>query len=367
MKRFAIKNICLLGFILGIFLHSCARIKTERGEGAMLEKSNKSDLISIGIMGDVMLGRLVDEHINALKQKEPEKAFAYPWGDTLALLKKNQLNLINLETAITSSQKPVPKVFNFKMTKSNIEVLKTGSINVVNLANNHVLDYGQEGLQQTLSALKGALIPYVGAGENINEARRMHLSELSGVRIGILGATDNEPSWLATATKPGTNYVQVGDEAAVKNWIGAAKSQADLVILSIHWGPNNRERPTKEFQRFAHFLIDNGIDVIHGHSAHIFQGVEGYKQGLIIYDSGDFIDDYYVDPVLRNDRSFLFVLQMHGKVLHSLRMHPVLINNMQVNLLSGEAAMPALLRMIELSKELGTTVIKRDGYLELSL
>jgi poly-gamma-glutamate synthesis protein (capsule biosynthesis protein) len=127
------------------------------------------------------------------------------------------------------------------------------------------------------------------------------------------------------------------------------------------------ERPEKKFIEFAHALIDRGVDIVHGHSAHIFQGVEIYKKKLILYDTGDFIDDYYVDPVLRNDRSFLFIVQCAKQKICNLRLIPVIIDNFQVNRAKDADALPAMKRMEMLSKERGTQLEFVDGELVLQV
>lgn len=181
-----------------------------------------------------------------------------------------------------------------------------------------------------------------------------------GIRIGILGCTDNEPSWIATQNRPGIRYIDVGDLNAIEKEIQELCSQVDLLILSMHWGPNMRERPPSYFTDFAHQLIEAGVDIIHGHSAHIFQGVEIYKEKLILYDTGDFVDDYYVDPYLRNDRSFFFIVEAGKRGLLNLRLIPVLISNCQVNRAQGREADEILLRMKRLSEEMKTTFTIED-------
>ncbi len=306
-------------------------------------------------MGDLMIGRLVND---LLKKMPP----SYVWGNTLPRLKQNDLNLINLEAAVTTSTEIVEKVFNFKTDPKNVQVLQEGFISAVNLANNHVLDYSESGLLDTLHYLKQANIPYVGAGKNLTEAKSPIILEKKGIKVGLLGFTDNEPTWKAGANRPGTNYIDIGEN--IGDAIAHLKEKADLVIITLHWGPNMRLRPTSPFRNFAKQLIDQGADIIHGHSAHIFQGVEVYKEKLILYDTGDFIDDYMVDPVLRNDRSFLFQVEADKDRLLNLRLIPTLITHCQVNISSNQETLE---RMSFLSKEFNTTLTTDNGELLLNL
>lgn len=312
--------------------------------------------ITIGIAGDVMIGRLVNDCLN-------EVPLTYLWGDLLPLFKGCDLNLINLEAALTKSQEKVPKVFNFKADPNKVLALIDASIHLVNLANNHVLDYSEKGLLETLETLDRAHILHVGAGKNAHEAKQPVIVSRQGIRIGILGCTDNEPSWIATQNQPGIRYIEVGDLKAIEEDITKLRSQVDLLILSMHWGPNMRERPPAYFTDFAHRLIESGVDIIHGHSAHIFQGVEVYKEKLILYDTGDFVDDYYVDPYLRNDRSFFFVIEADKQGMLNLRLVPVLISNCQVNHAQGKDANETLLRMKRLSEEMKTVLTIENGEL----
>lgn len=313
-----------------------------------INKKRKNNMI-IGFTGDVMIGRLVNQVIS-------EKGYSYPWGNILQLLHKNDLNIINLETTLTKSEKKVTKVFNFKSDPDKVQTLIEGKIDVVNLANNHILDFNQEGFFETLKILEQKNIKYVGVGKNIDEARKPIIIKKDKTKIGIIGYTDNEPGWIATKTKPGINYIEVGNIEKVINDIKDIKTQVDLLILSIHWGPNKIERPTKEFINFAHQMIDAGVDIIHGHSAHIFQGIEIYKNKIIMYNTGDFVDDYMVYPDLRNDHSFLFRVKIINSKIKNIELVPVIISNMQVNLAKENEAQEILNRMKMLCSEFKTKV-----------
>ncbi len=325
-----------------------------------MEKGKKKESeITIAFMGDVMIGRLVNEQISLTD-------YAYPWGNVLPMLLETDLNIINLEAALTVSQRKEPKVFNFKADPEKVRTLKEARIDVVNLANNHVLDFAEEGLLETLDVLDGAGIRHVGAGRNIGEAKRGEIVTIKGIKIGVIGFTDNEPGWVASDESPGTNYVRVGDTARIRECVNEVRDRVDYLILSIHWGPNMRQRPSSGFVEFAHKIIDSGVDIIHGHSAHIFQGIEIYRGKVIMYDTGDFVDDYMVDPILRNDRSFLFLITLDRHTIRKITLIPVLISNMQVNLSTGADYRETIDRMKRLSRELGTELKENKGlYIEL--
>src|SRR5205823_902414 len=150
------------------------------------------------------------------------------------------------------------------------------------LANNHVLDYEEEALLEMLGLLEQGGIAYAGAGRYDAEARRPALLEARGLRVGVVAFTDNEPGWAATPTTPGTNWISITLEeqslAPVREGISRARVEgAELVIVSMHWGPNMVQHPSPLFRAFAHAVMDAGADIFHGHSAHIFQGIEIYQ------------------------------------------------------------------------------------------
>ena len=313
--------------------------------------------LSIVLTGDVMLGRGVNSY---LLRSGP----AYPWGNTLNVLCGADATIINLECVIAGVGKPWsrwPKVFHFQADPIGIKSLEIAGIDCVVLANNHVLDYEEEALKEMLVLLDKSKVKHTGAGTSIEQARQPALLEARDLKVAVVAFTDNEPGWAATATTPGTNYIQVSlakqSLKVVEESITQSRAAgADLVIFSIHWGPNMVERPSPLFQEFAHAVMDAGVDVFHGHSAHVFQGIEIYHGKPIIYDAGDFVDDYSVDSVLRNDWGLLFRLPVEEKQVKRLDLHPIFISKCQVNLATGSHHQAIVDRISSLSGEMGTVV-----------
>ena len=308
--------------------------------------------IIIGFAGDVMIGRGVDAAI-------ANNGYRYPWGNVLPLLEKTDINIINLEAALTNSTKKVYKTFNFKATPDRIETLTTAKVTVANLANNHILDFSEEGLIETIQALNDTGIVHTGAGRNDKEAKKPVILSVKDKKLGVLGFTDNEPGWKAGDSWGGVNYIDIsnnGDCERALMAIAELRKETDLLIISIHWGPNMQAEPEQYFIDFAHAMIEKGADIIHGHSAHNFQGIEVYQHKLILYDTGDFLDDYAVDPFLRNDHSFLFKVEVSQKRIEKLVLVPVLISHCQVNLATNEDYKWSIERMQKLSANFGTEV-----------
>jgi poly-gamma-glutamate capsule biosynthesis protein CapA/YwtB (metallophosphatase superfamily) len=327
-------------------------------------------MITLALTGDVMLGRgvaaVLDDHMR------PEA----PWGDVMPLLDTADLRIINLECAITDYERPwtrTPKVFHFRAQPSAVETLRTARIDACSLANNHTLDFEEQGLLDTLEHLDAAGIRHAGAGRNRDEAAEPAILTVptdNTRRVALLAFTDNEPPFAAGIDRPGTNYLPVSLTPDVLRWVERAVSYAremaaDTVIFSNHWGPNMVQRPRETFRRFARAVIDRGVDIYYGHSAHVFQGVEIYRGKPILYDTGDFIDDYAVDPKMRNDWSFLFRVSVEEGAFKRLDLTPVKLSYAQVDLATGGERETILDRMERLSAQMGTVFSRREGALVL--
>jgi poly-gamma-glutamate capsule biosynthesis protein CapA/YwtB (metallophosphatase superfamily) len=324
-------------------------------------------MITLVFTGDVMLGRLVNDR---LKTMQPEQV----WGDVLPHLAQADLRIVNLECAITAHQHPwgrTRKMFHFRADPGAIRVLQAAHIDLCALANNHILDYEEQGLRDTLSALDTAGIRHAGAGANAPDAIAPAMLSIPGkepCRVALLSYTDNEPDFAAGADQPGTNYLEVSLEESTMTRIGndiamARALGADLVVFSNHWGANFVERPSQEFHSFARHVIELGADIYHGHSAHICQGIEIYQGKPILYDTGNFIDDYAVHPQLRNDRSCLFKLMFdHGR-LTRIELLPVSLSIAHVTLARDEEFEAISKHMEILCAEFGTRLMRQHDRL----
>jgi len=324
-------------------------------------------MLTLAFTGDVMLGRLVNE---TLKTMQPEEV----WGDVLPHLLQADLRIVNLECALTehlSQWTRSWKMFHFRADPKTVRVLQAAHIDACALANNHILDYEERGLHDMLHTLNKAGIKHAGAGNNAAEAAAaamLDVSATSPCRVALLSFTDNEPGFAAGADQPGTNYLQVSlqEEALTRiaNSIAQARAQgADLVVFSNHWGANFVERPSDEFRQVGRRVIELGADIYHGHSAHILQGIEIHHGKPILYDTGNFIDDYAVHPKLRNDRSCLFRLMFENNKLCRIELLPVSLSVARVALAQGEEFEEICKRMEMLCEEFGTRLIRGNDRL----
>jgi len=320
----------------------------------------------IAMVGDVMLGRLVNE---ALRQRAPE----YPWGDTLPVLSSADVRLCNLECVISNKGKSwsaTPKEFHFRSEAKNVRVLFVGGINVVSVANNHSLDYGYEAAKDMLGLLDKAGIKQSGFGDSLSEAERFATLNIRRERIDVIAFTDNQPEWEAMSDRPGILFVptELTDERTVQflDLVKCCRGSVDFLIVSAHWGPNWGYEPPQEHILLAHALVEAGADVVFGHSGHVFRGIEIYRHRPILYCAGDFIVDYAIDPVERNDESFVFLLEGEDDKVDRMELYPTKIEMFQANLARGPEIERIGDEMRRLCAVLGTGLVlkKSRGYFE---
>jgi poly-gamma-glutamate capsule biosynthesis protein CapA/YwtB (metallophosphatase superfamily) len=321
--------------------------------------------LTVALAGDVMLGRGVNRMI-------AEHGSAYPWGDVLAAVWSADRFLINLECALTDHTERWSdghKPFYFRANPQVIETLRVAGVDFASLANNHAADFGMTGLLDTVRCLDEAGIARAGAGGDILAARAPAIVTAAEWRIGVVAFADHPAVWAAETTSPGINYTPVslasGHFGVIEDALTIARRQADMVIFSMHWGPNMRARPTPAFRAFARHVIEAGADVFWGHSAHIVQGVEVWHGKPILYDTGDFVDDYAVDPELRNDLSGLFLLRARPPAIAWVDVIPVVIGSCQVNRARGAERDWFVERFSTLCAERGTEVLAAGEALKI--
>ena len=320
----------------------------------------------IALTGDVMLGRLVNQNVIKVSSVPPVNL----WGDVLPLLLGADRRLINLECVISTTGqqwKPAAKAFHFRTHPRAIDFLRVARIDYVSLANNHVLDYGVDALFECLELLDRAGIRHSGAGRHLSEALQPAFLDVPRGHLAVVSLMDDLPEWGATEKSAGVNYIDYNTggllepyRSRVAKAIGHARRRAQLVIVSAHVGPN-WGAPSPSMRALAHELIDLGADLYWGHSNHTPQGIEVYKSKFILYSTGDFIDDYAVEPDERNDLSFLFVVEIDRGRFSGLRLHPIRIENYRVRLARGSEVAFLAERMQARCLALGSNVRFRDG------
>ncbi|MGB6648741.1 MAG: CapA family protein [Bacteroidota bacterium] len=204
------------------------------------------------------------------------------------LFHTSDVAMVNLECCVTTRGEPVPKPYNFRMRPSYLGALERAGISLVNLANNHIFDYGKEGLFDTIFYLDSAGVGHVGAGINQEEAHTPVYFEKAGRKVGFMGYYEGGEAPAATASEPG---VATRTISAIRADVRRMKEQdgADFVILTFHWGVEKADTVEEWQRQFAHRAIRAGADLIIGHHPHLLQGIERYRGGVVAYSLGNFI------------------------------------------------------------------------------
>lgn len=278
------------------------------------------------VCGDVMIGRGIDQilpnpcdprlfelfvstatdYVRFAEAKNgPIRApvdLSYVWGKALSefRLRSPDVKIINLETSITRRGWPEPKSINYRVSPENAETLRVAGIDCCCLANNHVLDWGRQGLEDTIARLGELGIAAAGAGATEVAAARNSVVSVPGKGRVLVTAcamqTSGVPAhWKAGPHAPGVRLLdEESTEAAdqLARSIEASRQPGDVAVVSVHWGPNWGYDVPDSHRRFASHLIDSGVNVVFGHSSHHPKAIEIYRNRPIFYGCGDFLNDY---------------------------------------------------------------------------
>jgi poly-gamma-glutamate capsule biosynthesis protein CapA/YwtB (metallophosphatase superfamily) len=314
--------------------------------------------------------------------------YGYVWGDALGEFAKARpdLRIINLETSITTSPSAWPgKGINYRMHPSNTPLLTAASIDCCVLANNHVMDWGIDGLSETIDSLNASGVQWAGAGSDRHRAFSpavLKVNEMTRVLVFSFGDRSSgiPPSWAAQEQTPGVAFLDsYSDEtvARIRECVLSVQQPGDITVGSIHWGGNWDFQIPPSMRQFAHDLIDYaGIDIVHGHSSHHVKDIEVYNGHCILYGCGDFINDYegidisYLGSGYRGDLScmyFLTVDAVNGSLMKA-ELVPTTMRRFSVRI-AGEQDADAVMEILSREgKELGTRVVRNDqGRLEVKV
>ena len=378
------------------------------GNNREIEQRDSDALITVFLCGDVMTGRAIDQILpypgdpeifeSYLKDARmyvelaerttgpiaKPVSFDYIWGDALAAFERfsPDLRIINLETSITRSNDVWRgKGINYRMNPRNIPCLTAAGIDGCTLANNHVLDWGFAGLEETLTTLKQANLKFAGAGREVEQARAPAVFTLPGKGRVLLFSYGHISSgvpynWQATETQAGINVLydlSVDTLNQIRKQIEPIRRDNDIVIASIHWGSNWGYRIPTDQKRFARGLIDQaGVDIVHGHSSHHPKGIEIYHNRPIIYGCGDFLNDYEGisgHEEYRGDLGLMYFITIDARSgeLTRFELVPTQIRNFRVNRASAGDAQWLADMLDWQGRELQTRVqMNADGVLQLS-
>ncbi len=307
----------------------------------------------------------------------------YVWGDALDALDRAapDLRIVNLETAVTRSDDPWPgKGIHYRMHPGNVPAITAAGIDCCVLANNHVLDWGHAGLAETLATLRGAGLATAGAGRDGGEAEAPAVLELgAGGRVLVFSVgseTSGIPAaWAAAGGRAGVSLLpDLSDSTAdrLAGRVRAARGAGDLVVVSIHWGPNWGYEIPRDHRRFAHRLIAaGGADLIHGHSSHHPLAIEVLQDRPILYGCGDFLNDY--EGIEGHERyrpdlalAYLASLEPSTGRLVRLELVPFQVRRFRLNQVSPADALWLRDTLDREGEQFGTRLeLREDGALEL--
>ncbi len=335
-----------------ITLFMCGDVMTGRGIDQVLPRPSDPRLYESYVKSATRYVELA-QSVNGPFPKRVE--FSYPWGDALDELERvmPDVRIINLETAVTvSNDYWKHKSINYRMHPENVLCIKAAKIDCCVIANNHVLDWGYAGLEDTLASFEQVNVKSAGAGRNITEAAASAVLEMNGkgrvLVFAYASPTSGVPrDWAATNSRAGVNFLADLSQKTVRRittQVQKMKRQGDIVVASIHWGGNWGYDIPDEQRDFAHQIIDEaGVDVIHGHSSHHPKGIEVYEDRPIVYGCGDFLNDYEGISgyeAYRDDLVLMYLVTMQpwsGKLVR-VEMVPFQIKRFKLNHVSREDA-----------------------------
>ncbi len=355
---------------LTVSLDSPATIKPTETATVVPTNTPVKDLKIVAV-GDILLGRGVEKRL----EKE-NKDFTYPFLQVADILKKGDIVFGNLEESITDSTKSLVGInqggkYVLKNKVKAFEGIKYAGFNLLSLANNHILDYYEKGLYDTIDILDRNGIAHAGAGKNMEEARKLAIVEKNGYKVGLLSYTDmsevlykGNPPLMFIAGKDKAGVAPTKTEYVMED-VAKARSKVDILIVSFHWGKEESFDVLPSQRELSHKLLDSGVDIILGHHPHQFHGIEIYKGKPIVYSMGNFIFDQN-DP--ENQESFILNMSYLENKLVSFSAIPVrTVEKSQIVPQTGLDAAGMINREVDLSMKLGSKCIIKDSTIVFDL
>jgi len=318
-------------------------------------QSETAGPLKVIAVGDMMLDGTARPVLQA-------NGYDYAFAEVRRFFDGAHIVIGNLEGPLTTRGTPEQdKTYVFRSPPDKVgQALRNAGFTVVSLANNHTLDFGADGLAQTIEALDAVGIAHIGAGPNLKDARKPVILEAAGTRVALLAYSLTLPEhFYAEAGKPGTAF---GHEAHVRADVAAARCQADIVLVSFHWGQEGKTALREYQTRLGRLAIDADAVAVFGHHPHILPGIEQYKDGVILYSLGNFtFGSYSKDAQV----SAVAELTFDGQRVATLRLYPINVNNFEVEFqpkpLAGENAARVVEELRTLSAELKTDIVNDAG------
>lgn len=365
MLNYSFKKLIVLFIVslITIVLFGCTVSSTDNTATTTAEIPTKPEPVpepepvNMLFMGDVMMDSFVADNIAMF-------GIDYPWEDITQITNNADISVVNLETSVsTRGETKKPKGFGFRSAPETLLGLTNSGIDLVSLANNHIMDFGSDALSDTISSLENYNIQYVGAGENISQAEELITIESNNNTIGFLAYSSILPwkEWSATDTSPGVAPLNPNDYENILNIINEANKSVDILVVILHWGTEYQSTPNEWQVELAHKMVNNGADLIVGHHPHILQGIEFYQEVPILYSIGNFI---FLKKDDEAGKTGAFEIVFEDKSFKTGQIFPVYIQYTKANLLTPEDKLgKEIIQMLNnLSKPFGTTVDESGNF-----
>ncbi len=311
--------------------------------GPHLLAEEPDSTVTMLFAGDCLLAG----HYERAAERNPGMAF-----DGFRAFHDADIAMVNLECPVTDRGEPQEKPYTFRMRPDYAPALAAAGIDIVNVANNHIYDFGDPGLFDTLDSLDSIGVAHVGAGRTADEAHRPVTIRVKNHRIGFLGYYGG-----GEAPKAGPNNAGVADRAlaGIRKDIAALRDSVDYLVVNFHWGDELAPSPSPAQVRFAHATIDAGADAIIGHHPHVLQGIEHYHNGVIVYSLGNFV---FGGNSRNSYQTALFRIELSAGI-PSFGVIPIRVDHWRVSLSEGAEAEETLHLVRVRSQEFAGTIFNK--------
>jgi poly-gamma-glutamate capsule biosynthesis protein CapA/YwtB (metallophosphatase superfamily) len=306
-------------------------------------------VVHLAATGDIMLDRSMGHHLRQGK-------LDYPFYEVAHWFHAADLTIGNLESALGDIGEPEPKAYPFRAPPEAAESLARAGFDIVSLANNHGMDYGPEALLQGIDLLHAAGVVPIGAGVDETAAYAPHITSINGLSLAIFGYVNvpvewrgfDTETWTAAADAPGLAWATV---ERIQSGVGAVRDDVDLIIVVLHSGYEYVDPPSPVQMELSRAAVDAGADLVIGHHAHILQGIEFYRDGVIVYGLGNFVFEIDGPP----ETAVLYAwLDANG--VREIELLPAIIQfGGQPRPAASWEAGPILQRVYQLSRPLSTS------------
>ena len=320
----------------------------DRGKG----ESTVPVPLTLVAVGDILLDR-------GVRLQLERHGYDYPYTRIKEIFQEADIAFANLECPLTTVGTPALKdpILVFRGEMENAAALREAGLTILSLANNHSMDYGPEGLAVTLDLLQENGILPLGAGRNVDEARRPVYVAKNNTVVGFLGYSVFPPEgYIVLSHRPEIARVDLERMPAE---IAAARENCDFLVVSFHWGREYDYYASEQQKELAHLAVDSGANLVLGHHPHVLQGIEDYRDALIFYSLGNFVFDRQIQP--GTDETIMLELTICAGGWQQATIIPVKIEHAQPRLAQGEEGEEILQKLQKYSRGLNTTLVMREG------